>query len=295
MKKLTEFLSLKKKSISIQVGIAISFTVVALFAMGAFGITMYHLFTNRMEAMMSENAVQLLDQTATNLESYLKNMRRISDTMYYSVIKDKDLASEDMVQEMNLLYDANKENLVSIACYTSNGNLVEAVPVAGEKEDVDVTEQEWFREAVGKMENFHFSTPHVQNLFDDANYRYHWVISLSRAVELTKSGDSELGVLLVDMNYSSIEQLLEKANTGINEEYVYLMDGDGEIIYHPKQKLIYAGLYEENNEEIAAWDDGSHKEDFWSENRLVTVKTVSYTGWKIVSVIWVCMRQGCFS
>ena len=61
--------------------------------------------------MMSENAVQLLDQTATNLESYLKNMRRISDTMYYSVIKDKDLASEDMVQEMNLLYDANKENL----------------------------------------------------------------------------------------------------------------------------------------------------------------------------------------
>ena len=58
MKKLTEFLSLKKKSISIQVGIAISFTVVALFAMGAFGITMYHLFTNRMEAMMSENAVQ---------------------------------------------------------------------------------------------------------------------------------------------------------------------------------------------------------------------------------------------
>ena len=266
-------------------GIAISFTVVALFAMGAFGITMYHLFTNRMEAMMSENAVQLLDQTAINLESYLKNMRRISDTMYYSVIKDKDLASEDMVQEMNLLYEANKENLVSIACYTSNGNLVEAVPVAGEKEDVDVTEQEWFREAVGKMENFHFSTPHVQNLFDDANYRYHWVISLSRAVELTKSGDSELGVLLVDMNYSSIEQLLEKANTGINEEYVYLMDGNGEIIYHPKQKLIYAGLYEENNEEIAAWDDGSHKEDFWSENRLVTVKTVSYTGWKIVSVI----------
>ena len=285
MKKLTEFLSLKKKSISIQVGIAISFTVVALFAMGAFGITMYHLFTNRMEAMMSENAVQLLDQTATNLESYLKNMRRISDTMYYSVIKDKDLASEDMVQEMNLLYEANKENLVSIACYTSNGNLVEAVPVAGEKEDVDVTEQEWFREAVGKMENFHFSTPHVQNLFDDANYRYHWVISLSRAVELTKSGDSELGVLLVDMNYSSIEQLLEKANTGIDEEYVYLMDGNGEIIYHPKQKLIYAGLYEENNEEIAAWDDGSHKEDLWSENRLVTVKTVSYTGWKIVSVI----------
>ena len=285
MKKLTEYWEKKRKPVSIQVGIAISFTIVALFAMGTFGITMYQLFTNRMEAMMSENAIQLLDQTAINLETYLKNMRRISDTMYYSVIKDKDLSSDNMVQEMNLLYDANKENLVSIACYTNDGKLVEAVPVAGEKEHVNVTDQKWFRTAVDQMENFHFSTPHVQNLFDDPNFRYHWVISLSRAVELTRGGISELGVLLVDMNYSSIEQLLKKANTGGNEEYVYLMDGDGEIIYHPRQKLIYAGFYLENNGDLVGWEDGSYRETFQGEDRLITIKTVSYTGWKIVSVI----------
>ena len=285
MKKLTEYWKRKGRTVSIQVGISISFTVVALSAMVIFGITMYHLFTNRMEMMMSENAVQLLDQTAINLETYLKNMRRISDTMYYSVIKGKDLASDDMIQEMNLLYDANKENLVSVACYTSDGKLVEAVPLSGEKEHVEVTEQEWFQEAVVQMENFHFSTPHVQNMFDDTSFQYHWVISLSRAVELTRGGASELGVLLVDMNYSSIEQLLEKANTGTDQEYVYLMDSNGEIIYHPSQKLIYTGLYEENNLEAAGWDDGSHRETFQGERRLVTVKTVSYTGWKIVSVI----------
>ena len=37
------------------------------------------------------------------------------------------------------------------------------------------------------------------------------------------------GVLLVDMNYSSIKQLLEKANQDISKEYVYLMDRNGEI------------------------------------------------------------------
>ena len=76
MKKLTEYWEKKRKPVSIQVGIAISFTIVALFAMGTFGITMYQLFTNRMEAMMSENAIQLLDQTAIILESYLFYMRR---------------------------------------------------------------------------------------------------------------------------------------------------------------------------------------------------------------------------
>lgn len=275
----------KKKPLSVQVGLALSFTLVSLFAMGVFGVTMYHLFVNRMENMMSENAEQLLDQTAINLENYLKSMRRISDSMYYTVIKDKDLGTDTMSSELNLLYAANQENLVGIACFTGDGDLVDAVPVSKEKSNVDVTKKEWFTQAVGQMENFHFSTPHVQNLFDDTSYQYNWVISLSRAVELTTNGSSRLGVLLVDMNYSSIEQLLEKANTGNTSEYLYLMDGDGEIIYHPKQKMIYANLYQENNRETSGWEDGSHREYYQGENRLVTVKTISYTGWKIVSVV----------
>ena len=235
--------------------------------------------------MTIESTGQLLNQTAINLEDYLRNMRRISDTMYYSVIKNKDLASDTMDEEMNLLYEANKDNLISIACYTGEGQLVAAVPVANEKSQVNIVKQQWFTDAVGQMENLHFSTPHVQNLFDDLSYRYYWVVSLSRAVELTSNGTSTLGVLLVDMNYSSIEQILKKANVGNSSEYVYLIDGKGEIIYHPGQKLIYTDLYQENNIEAAGYEDGSTEEIFQGEKRLVTVKTVSYTGWKIVSVV----------
>lgn len=65
----------------------------------------------------------------------------------------------------------------------------------------------------------------------------------------------------------------------------YLIDGKGEIIYHPRQKLIYTDLYQENNIEAAGYEDGSTEEIFQGEKRLVTVKTVSYTGWKIVSVV----------
>lgn len=270
---------------SIQMTIAISFTIVSLISMGVLGISLYSRFVNKMQDMTTQSAEQLLNQTATNLEDYLRNMRRISDAMYYSVIKDKDLEMETLDEEMNLLYEANKDNLISIACYTNEGELVAAAPVATKKEQPDIVNQEWFTEAVGQMENVHFSTPHVQNLFDDSSYRYYWVISLSQAVELTNNGNSTLGVLLVDMNYSSIEQLLTKANTDNASEYIYLMDSNGEIIYHPKQKLIYTNLYEENNLAAAAYEDGSVQEEFGGEKRLVTVKTISYTGWKLVSVV----------
>lgn len=270
---------------SIQMTISASFTIVSVCCMCFLGSMLYKQFAREEEELTTENTEQLLAQTAINLEDYLRNMRRISDAMYYSVIKNKDLGTESLDSEMNLLYEANKDKLVSIACYTNEGKLVAAAPIATEKQNVDVTSQGWFLEAIDQLENFHFSSPHVQNLFDDSTYRYYWVISLSRTVELTNNGSSLLGVLLVDMNYSSIERLLNKANTDTSSEYVYLMNPNGEIIYHPKQDLIQMGSYQENNLEAATYEDESRKEVFNGESRLVTLKTISYTGWKLVSVV----------
>ncbi|WP_242984917.1 histidine kinase, partial [Clostridium sp. 2-1] len=63
-----------------------------------------------------------------------------------------------------------------------------------------------------------------------------------------------------------------------------LEDGNGEIIYHPRQQLIYSNLTQENNLAAAQYEDGNHVEDFQGQQRLVTVKTVGYTGWKIIAV-----------
>ena len=286
MEKIRELLTHKnKKTRSMQMTISISFTILSVCCMCLLGVMLYQQFTRKAENLTVENSRQLLNQTTINLEDYLRNMRRISDAMYYTVIKNTDIGSESLEDSMNLLYEANKDKLVSVACYTNDGKLTEASPIATEKPGVDVKSQKWFQDAAGELENFHFSTPHVQNLFDDPSYRYYWVVSLSRTVELTRNGNSMLGVLLVDMNYSSIEQLLEKANTDTSGEYVYLMAPDGEIIYHPKQNLIHMGLYEENNTDAAGYEDTTVKENFHGEKRLVTVKTISYTGWKLISVV----------
>lgn len=286
MEKIRQLLFHKeKRTKSMQMTISVSFTVLSVCCMCFLGVMLYQQFTKKAENLTVENSRQLLNQTTINLEDYLRNMRRISDAMYYTVIKNTDIGTESLDDSMTLLYEANKDKLVSVACYTNDGNLTAASPVATQKNGINVTSQEWFQDAVGELENFHFSTPHVQNLFDDPSYRYYWVVSLSRTVELTRNGVSMLGVLLVDMNYSSIEQLLDKANTDTSGDYVYLMAPDGEIIYHPKQNLIHMGLYQENNEKTVGYEDTTVEETFHGEKRLVTVKTISYTGWKLVSVV----------
>ena len=278
-------ISVRLSRINIRMLIAVSFTVTTAVGMIILGLAMYTLFDRRTTELMNVNTEQILSQTATNLESYLRNMRLISDTMTYSVIKETDLATGSLNEKMNLLYEANKDNLISMSCYRRNGLPVASVPFAAYSDHVDVSEQKWFTNAMEEVENIHFSTPHVENLFDNTSQRYYWVVSLARAVELTERGRTATGVLLIDMNYSSIEQLFEKVNKDRAPGYVYLCDRNGEIIYHPRQNLIYASLYEENNLQEVSYSDGTTVEVFGGEKRYVTVRTVGYTGWKIVGVM----------
>ena len=269
----------------IQTTVLVSFTVVSVLFVVFLGSSLYQRFMQRTRVMMTESMEQLMSQTEANLEDYLTSMRRISDAMYYDAIKDKDLSKDSLDSEMSLLYEANKDNLVSFALFRRDGFLVSASPVSTMKADMDVRDQQWFNLALDKPENLHFSTPHVQNIFDASSFRYYWVISLSRIVELTSSGVPMRGVLLVDMNYSTIEEMMDRVNSSSSYQYFYLCDGSGDLIYHPRMIQIGVGKYKENNIREAGLEDGVHEEIIDGERRVVIVKTISYTGWKLVGVI----------
>ena len=278
-----EYIKNEYKKRSLQWTISLSFTVIAIISIAIMTIAFYTHSINTIRENTTKENEQIVDQLSWNLHSYIRNMMSISDSMYYSVIKNRDLTYDSISKEMNLLYEANKDNLTSIVCATEDGAIVAASPLSSRKPGVDLKKQQWFTNAYDEIENIHFSTPHVQNLFDNSNYRYFWVVSLSRCVELTYMGNVRNGVLLVDMNYSGIEQMFEKVNDG-GVGFVYLCDGDGNIIYHPMQKAIYSGLVKENNLAHANHVDGIFRETFDGEDRDVVVRTVGYTGWKIVSV-----------
>ena len=271
------------RKMSIQMVLSLSFTAVAAAAMLLMSVSLLWRFASASEELVAENSQRVLAQANLNLDSYLRRMMRISDTVYYRSIKNNDLAEGDLTGDLSLLYEENRDDLVSLAVFDGQGGLVSAVPLSALKQEAETAESDWFQAASRSMENLHFSTPHVQNIFDDPEYPYRWVVSLSRHVQLTRDGATEGGVLLVDMSFNGVEQVCRDVTLG-SGGYLYLIDGNGELIYHPRQQLIYAGLLEENNRVAAAYRDGSHRESFQGRPRQVTVKTVGYTGWKLVGV-----------
>lgn len=272
---------------NIQTTIMIAFSIISALIILSMGIMMYWRFSDISEENIIENNQKLMEQTAESVENYLINMRQISDAAYYYVIKENDLSGniDEIHKGMNLLYEANKDKLRSIAVYNKYGSLMAAEPVATQKEEPDVTKQEWFIQAMNRMENIHFSTPHVQNLFDDGTYRYYWVISASRVVELTNGTESQTGVLLVDMDYSGISRMMEQINASGNGQYYYLCDGNGNIIYHPHQVQLDNGMQSESSVKAAASDEKIYDEYMEGVHRKVIVNSISYTGWKLVGVM----------
>lgn len=263
--------------------ISICFTLIAVCGSVFIGMSLFFRFSAANEAALEENNKRIVNQVNMSLDGYLRNLMKVSDTMRYRVLRDCDIVKDSFNSDMNLLYEANRESIVSIAVFDKEGQLIDATPLAKLKKTAQPKKEDWFYQAQTKIENIHFSTPHVQNLFEDIEYKYKWVVSLSRSVELMTEGKTETGVLLVDINFSGIEQIFKNIDLG-KSGYVYLMSNDGEIIYHPRQQLIYSNLEKENNKKATAYEDGSHVERFEGEKRLVTVKTVGYTGWKIVGV-----------
>lgn len=271
------------KRVSIRYTIFIYFTVSALVAMLLGGVALYEQMSRQLAATVQEESQAVLSQVNRSVDSYLRTIMKLSDSLYYGVIKNADLWTEEVNDQITLLYDNNKDSIANIALFSQEGELLEAVPAARIKTGFDVTKEEWFDNTLERTDNLHFTTPHVQYIFDNKEQQYRWVITLTRAVEITHGTSTEQGILLIDIRYSSLQQMLEDISIG-NQGYLYMIGSDGELIYHPQMQLIETGQMSENISAAIEYRDGNYHEEYKGESRNVSVKSVGYTGWKLLSV-----------
>ncbi|MFQ9245168.1 MAG: histidine kinase [Lachnospiraceae bacterium] len=281
-------MKIKKRKVSdIQSVIMAALSLMTVVISVTIGLLLY----NRYEMLIRQNDIRdtqnQLERLVNTVEQYLKDMRKISDSANYNIIQTFDVSSPEFNQQLSFLYDSNKDKIQSIALYDTEGELMAAEPVILQKKGVNAGQQPWFTQAMAEIENMHFSTPHIQNLFQDDAKRYHFVISLSRAVDVIDGDRPENGVLLVDLKYSYLEEIMNRMNDSNRGRYYYVCDGAGNLIYHPYYNKINKGLFRENTDIVCTSEDGVYKkmrsED--GNKQTVIISTIAYTGWKMVGVV----------
>lgn len=249
------------------------------------GLLLYHRFKLASDKSAVANTEMTVESTIDRLNSSLLDLRQISDAANYNIVQEYDISSQEFTRQFSMLYETNVDKIQSLALYGYDGMLIESEPVATVKDNVKVADQKWYQDARSEIENIHFSTPHVQNLFDDGTFRYHRVVSLSRSVDINDGSTSGSGVLLVDMKYSVLEDMLERINETSSGIYYYLCSRDGEIIYHPRWTEINRGLFKEKNNKAASYEDGIYEMKTDGQKENIVVGSVAYTGWKLIGVV----------
>ncbi len=259
------------------------FTVTAIIAIALISLIIFQRFTNSLNATIIEENSGIVGQLGESVDSYLRNAMKVSDSIYYNVIKNTDISNDDIKKGMNLIYVNNDNMIDDIALISGKGELIESMPALRLKDNSNVLEKDFFKKSMAESEYINFSMPHIRDLFDRNENSYSWVISLSRAVEVTDEGKATQALLLINLNYRYFEEIFSNVNLG-NGGYVYLTNDRGDIIWHPKQNEIYSGRFNEDNKYAATLKDGITVENLSGKNLTLNVRTIGYTGWKLVGV-----------
>ena len=275
--------NLSIKNLSIQSSIFMYFTVTAIIAIALISLIIFQRFTNSLNATIIEENSGIVGQLGESVDSYLRNAMKVSDSIYYNVIKNTDISNDDIKKGMNLIYVNNDNMIDDIALISGKGELIESMPALRLKDNSNVLEKDFFKKSMAESEYINFSMPHIRDLFDRNESSYSWVISLSRAVEVTDEGKATQALLLINLNYRYFEEIFSNVNLG-NGGYVYLTNDRGDIIWHPKQNEIYSGRFNEDNKYAATLKDGITVENLRGKNITLNVRTIGYTGWKLVGV-----------
>ena len=246
-------------------------------------LSLYQRMKAQYISSVTEEAEIIVDQTAAAVEDYLQRMIKLSDSLYYGVIKNADLKDPSTAEKATILYDSEKERISNIGVFSGTGELEFAVPAARVADSVSVKELPLFSEALSRPDALLFSPPHVQRTFEGSEGQYRWGLTLARAVEIRERASTHQGVLMMELLYSGLQQYFDNVSIGTHG-YIYMIGSDGEILYHPRMQLIESGIEEESQLAASAVRDGTYSERYRGENRHVTVKTVGYTGWKLAGV-----------
>lgn len=258
----------------------------SLFFLGA-GLTVILLLSGAVywfasNLLMSETISKthdLLEMSGANIGTYIARVKGESNVFAGSpslrqyLSDDEESLRTGLLSQIDTLLQ-NDSSIKSIVVVSKDGRILSNEKNLDMSVSSDMMKEDWY------IESIHNTMPvltgaRMQSFSSDKD---NWVISVS--TEITGDSGDNLGVLLMDMEYSVIEDHLRSLDLG-REGYVFLLNDKGEPVYHKD-----TGYFSDPDKlaqllEIQSAGDGYDK----ASNLLTCQTQIEKTGWTMVGVV----------
>ena len=232
------------------------------------------LFLNRYRSAMVQsartNSAQAVSQVSNTVGNYLRDMDQAMQLVEQSMSESVD--SRDELLGAFLKF---RPDVVAVTSYSFDGTLLQCWS-PGRVPKENILENLSFDLRQARASNAPYMTaPHVETIFESY---YPWVVTMT--APLPRGGQAAW--VSLDLSFSNISSYINNVSIG-QRGYCFLMDGDGNIVYHPQQQLLYSGLKAENTAVLARLEDDVYVDD----TVIYCITSVEGSDWRVVSVSYV--------
>ena len=268
---------------------ASSLVLVAIVIVVAFSLryTQNSIYEN--SSLYTQTIVRQMNQ---NIDSYITYMENIASIISESedaqgfLFGEEDIAEhrKRLVEQFGIIING-REDIRNIGIVRKDGRVLFNDGTQEKNENLDLSTQQWYQSAISSGKNSVVTSSHVQHVIKNERP---WVITLSRSIEDGIGGSKEKGVVFIDLNYSAISELCDQNSIG-EKSYIYILNQDGNIVYHPQQQQLYNELQTENIDIVLDADPQGEPVISGSGNdsRVYTFAKSEKTGWMVVG----CMNM----
>lgn len=227
----------------------------------------------------------IINQMNQNIDSYIDYMDNIASLFSGGEDVQEVLFSQKIDQESNnRLKDQfhmileGRDDIKNLGILSADGTGLINDGNEEINENLDIFEQEWYKNAIKANGKSVLTSSHVQHVVKGERP---WVITLSRAIENPSAENEPDSVFFVDLNYSAISELCDQ-NSMSDTGYVFIVDESGNIVYHPQQQQLYNELQTENIDLVMNSKEDTVQTESGREEKLYTMSKSEKTGWTVV-------------
>lgn len=222
---------------------------------------------------------ELMDLSGTNLSTYIARIKGESNvfasdpTLRQYLSGDDESLQEGLLSRIDTLLE-NDSAIKSIVVVSKDGRILSNEEGLDMSVSKDMMKEDWY------MESIHNTMPiltgaRMQSFSSDKD---NWVVSIS--TEITGNTGENLGVLLMDMPYSVVEDHLSRLDLG-TKGYVFLLNEKGEPVYHKDTSYFSDPDKQKQLQAILAEGDGYDKK----QNLLTYQTEIENAGWTMMGVV----------
>ena len=263
-----------------KISIRILFPVVMSASIAVCIISCILLFSGFFSTYFQEEAIEKIGKQksflAQSLETQIANINDLIHKIYYQNIKKYDVDSGQFAEELEKQILLEEKSLYGLALYDINGESIWHSELM--REEDDAKEKSWFIQAKDNIETIHYGRRKLV-LAQECSY----VFEISRYVEYIKDGNMKSGILLMEYYTDSVDEILSHYRNQ-KSAYCYLLDSQKNLIYHPFDKEIASGLYQEKTVESALNCKNYRIEKADGQQWIIEGQQIGYTGWNMVLV-----------